>query len=110
MSAEERAELAPPNLNTLMNLEKHFYSQFEHFRQSAPESRIIVPIEVVGFQPFLKSTGIGVIHCFILFFILDTLYFKVYLVPSYLSYCPPSCPQAFHIFLAFFQSMLCDPP
>ena len=27
-------------------------------------------------------------------FILDILYFKVYLMSSYLSYCPPSCPQA----------------
>ena len=35
------------------------------------------------------------------FFILDTLYFKVYLVSSYLSYYPHSCLQALHIILAF---------
>ena len=34
-------------------------------------------------------------------FILDILYFKVYLMSSYLSHYPHSCPQALHIVLAF---------
>ena len=46
---------------------------------------------------------------FVFYFIVDTLYFKDYLVST----CPIvllSCPQAFHIVLAFFQSTPCDPP
>ena len=40
------------------------------------------------------------------FFILDILYFKVYLKSRYLSYCSHSCPQALHIVLAFLLQAL----
>ena len=40
------------------------------------------------------------------FLIQDILYFKVYLVSNYLSYCPPSCPLGdLPVVLAYFQSM-----
>ena len=55
----------------------------------------------------VNQLAIGFLSLF--YFILDTLYFKVYLVSSYLSYYPPSCPRAFHR-LGLFPINVLTPP
>ena len=57
MSSKEGHEVKPPDITILKDLEIFFYSKFENFLQSDPGSRLIVQVEIVGFQPFLKSTG-----------------------------------------------------